>query len=68
MKQTKGLQRTTIDKYYTNPSTVNLCIENIKKYVIPNDFDVIIEPSAGNGAFIAGIKSLTYNQIFYDLF
>ena len=67
MKQTKGLQRNTIDKYYTNPSTVNLCIENIKKYVIPNDFDVIIEPSAGNGAFIAGIKSLTYNQIFYDI-
>lgn len=67
MKQTKGLQRNTIDKYYTNPSTVNLCIENIKKYVIPNDLDVIIEPSAGNGAFIAGIKSLTYNQIFYDI-
>ena len=67
MKQTKGLQRNTIDKYYTNPTTVNLCIENIKKYVIPNDFDVIIEPSAGNGAFIAGIKSLTYNQIFYDI-
>ena len=67
MKQTKGLQRNTIDKYYTNPTTVNLCIENIKKYVIPNDLDVIIEPSAGNGAFIAGIKSLTYNQIFYDI-
>jgi hypothetical protein len=67
MKQTKGLLRNTIDKYYTNPTTVNLCIENIKKYVIPNDFDVIIEPSAGNGAFIAGIKSLTYNQIFYDI-
>lgn len=67
MKQTKGLHRNTIDKYYTNPDAVNLCIENIKKYVIPNDFDVIIEPSAGNGAFIAGIKSLTYNQIFYDI-
>jgi predicted RNA methylase len=67
MKQTKGLHRNTIDKYYTNQDAVNLCIENIKKYVIPNDIDVIIEPSAGNGAFIAGIKSLTYNQIFYDI-
>jgi predicted RNA methylase len=67
MKQTKGLHRNTIDKYYTNQDAVNLCIENIKKYVIPNDLDVIIEPSAGNGAFIAGIKSLTYNQIFYDI-
>jgi hypothetical protein len=67
MKQIKGLQRNTIDKYYTNSAAVNICIENIKKYVIPNDFDVIIEPSAGNGAFITGIKSLTYNQIFYDI-
>ena len=67
MKQTKGLHRNTIDKYYTNPDAVNLCIENIKKYVIPNDFDLIIEPNAGDGAFIAGIKSLTYNQHFYDI-
>lgn len=30
MKQIKGLQRNTIDKYYTNPTTVDLCIEYIK--------------------------------------
>jgi len=59
MKQTKI--------FNTNPEVVNLCIENIKKYVIPNDFDLIIEPNAGDGAFIAGIKSLTYNQHFYDI-
>ena len=67
MKQIKGLRRNTIDKYYTNSDAVNLCIENIKKYVIINDFDLIIEPSAGNGAFIEGIKSLTYNYLFYDI-
>lgn len=67
IKQIKGLQRNTIDKYYTNPDAVNLCIENIKKNIYMNDFDVIIEPSAGNGAFIDGIKSLTYNQLFYDI-
>ena len=67
IKQIKGLQRNTIDKYYTNPDAVNLCIENIKKNIYMNEFDVIIEPSAGNGAFIDGIKSLTYNQLFYDI-
>ncbi len=59
MKQTKI--------FNTNPEVVNLCIENIKIYVIPKDFDLIIEPNAGDGAFIAGIKSLTYNQHFYDI-
>lgn len=67
MKQTKGLQRNTIDKYYTNPSTVNLCIEFIKNNIVIDDNDLIIEPSAGNGAFIAGIKSLVYNTLFYDI-
>ena len=42
MKQTMKLQRTTIDKYYTNPTTVDLCIEYIKKYIYMNDCDVII--------------------------
>jgi len=65
--QTKGLQRNTIDKYYTNPETVKLCIEYIDKYVVMDDLDLIIEPSAGNGAFIEGIKSLTYNHLFYDI-
>jgi hypothetical protein len=32
-----------------------------------NDNDLIIEPSAGNGAFIEGIKSLVYNRLFYDI-
>ena len=67
MKQIKGLQRNTIDKYYTNPTTVDLCIEYIKKYIYMNDCDVIIELNAGDGAFIDGIKSLTYNQLFYDI-
>ncbi len=65
--QTTGLHRNTIDKYYTKPETVNICIEHIKKNVIIDDKDLIIEPSAGDGAFIAGIKSLAYNCLFYDI-
>ena len=66
-QQSKGLRRNTIDKYYTNPETVKLCIEYIDKYIYMDDCDLIIEPSAGNGAFIEGIKSLTYNRLFYDI-
>lgn len=66
-KQTKGLTRNTIDKYYTKPTIVdkciNLAIEHLK--IISEDF--IIEPSAGNGSFINEIKKITSNYIFYDL-
>lgn len=67
IKQKKGLKRNTIDKYYTNNTVVNLCLSSIKKYIKIHDNDLIIEPSAGNGSFIVGIKTLSSNHIFYDL-
>ena len=66
-KQTIGLNRDIIDKYYTKPEVVNLCLKLIKKYIQIKPYDLIIEPSAGNGSFISGIKSLSNNCIFYDL-
>jgi predicted RNA methylase len=66
-KQIKGLKRNTIDKYYTKEIIVELCLHYIKQYIQINDNDLIIEPSAGNGAFISGIKLLTNNYKFYDL-
>ena len=57
-KQTKGLQRNTIDKYYTKPAIVLTCIEYIKTKISILENDIIIEPSAGNGSFIQHIKSL----------
>ena len=38
-----------------------------KKYIQIKPDDLIIEPSAGNGSFISGIKSFSNNCIFYDL-
>ena len=67
MKQTKGLKRNIIDKYYTKDSVVELCLTLVKKYIQINTDDLIIEPSAGNGSFITGIKSLTSHYNFYDL-
>ena len=66
-KQTKGLKRNTIDKYYTKDIAVELCLNHVKKHIQINTDDLIIEPSAGNGSFIKGIKSLTNNYIFCDL-
>jgi predicted RNA methylase len=67
IKQKKGLNRNTIDKYYTKDTIVDVCINFIKKYMELNINDLIIEPSAGNGSFIKGIKSLTNNFIFFDI-
>ena len=57
-KQKLGLSRNTIDKYYTNKNVVNKCIAMIKKHISISKNDLIIEPSAGNGSFIDGIKTL----------
>ena len=67
IKQQKGLNRNTIDKYYTCYSVVKMCIDMIDKYIKIDKNDIIIEPSAGNGSFINSIKSLTDNYKFYDL-
>jgi hypothetical protein len=66
--QSKGLNRDTTDKYYTNNSIVDLCYKSIKNHININiDDDIVIEPSAGNGAFIDKIKLLCNNYKFYDI-
>jgi len=67
IKQIKGLHRNTIDKYYTKDIIVKLCLDLVIKHTNINSNDLIIEPSAGNGSFISGIKSITDNYIFYDI-
>ena len=66
-KQTKGLKRNIIDKFYTKDIVVEFCLNFVKKYIQINTNDLILEPSAGNGSFIKGIKSITNNFKFYDL-
>jgi predicted RNA methylase len=67
--QTKvlGLKRDVIDKFYTKKEIAQYIIDLFKQHIAPNNDDLIIEPSAGNGAFIDAIKSLTCNYEFYDL-
>ena len=66
-KQTKGLKRNTIDKFYTKDSVVEICVGKIKELIEVNDNDLLIEPSAGNGAFIKCMKQLSSNCLFYDI-
>lgn len=52
----KGLKRDTIDKFYTKQNIVLECLDNINNYISIKDDHVIIEPSAGNGAFLLELK------------
>jgi hypothetical protein len=68
MTQTIGLSRDTIDKFYTKNSITKLCLDIIKhNLVIDKSSDLIIEPSAGNGAFIEIIKVLCNDYKLFDL-
>lgn len=67
MSQTRGLKRDTIDKFYTKQSAVTQCIAAIKKYVDIDEKDMVIEPSAGSGAFISEIKELSNEYKFFDI-
>lgn len=70
MSQKTGLSRgkTTLDKYYTNPEYAQSCItkftENVK---INKQTDLVIEPSAGDGAFISSLESICDNRIYLDI-
>ena len=65
--QNTGLGRNTIDKYYTTDAVVAICLDAVTRHVNIAPSDVCIEPSAGNGAFIAGIKKAFVHYRFYDI-
>jgi hypothetical protein len=56
-----------LDKFYTKPEVVDICYKAIKKNLDINKNDLIIEPSAGNGAFLSSIKKLSINNKFFDI-
>lgn len=66
-KQTTGLNRNLIDKFYTSKDIVNQCMNLVKDNLNIQTDDLCIEPSAGNGSFIDDIKKVFNHYIFYDL-
>lgn len=66
--QNTGLNRVTIDKYYTKKDVVTDCVQLIKSNIyIDRENDLIIEPSAGNGAFVDDLRKLCNHCDFYDI-
>lgn len=40
-----------MDKFYTKPEIVDLCLEKVDKFYDWREWDLVVEPSAGNGNF-----------------
>lgn len=57
-----------MDKYYTKPEVARFCCKMFKKFVkVHHNRDLIIEPSAGDGSFVAPIKEMCDNTLFIDI-
>ena len=55
------------DKYYTPQHIVDKCVNKVKE-IVGDSVTEIIEPSAGNGAFIESLdNSFNCNKYYYDL-
>lgn len=50
-KTIKHIREQGLDKFYTNANIVDLCLNSLNKTKNINNFELIIEPSAGNGSF-----------------
>lgn len=58
IKDVKDVREEGLDKFYTIPSYSKKCIDKVFELYDKTNFDLIIEPSAGNGSF--------YNQIEFE--
>jgi hypothetical protein len=56
--ETKKVRDIGLDKFYTKKDISNKCIGEVDKQIKINNFDLVIEPSAGNGSF--------YDQIIHN--
>ena len=56
-----GKNRISTDKFYTNSKTVDICFQLFEKYIKENT--LVIEPSAGNGAFLNVLNK--YNEYLH---
>ena len=64
-KDAKNVRQEGLDKFYTVPAYAKKCIDKIFQLYNITDFDLIIEPSAGNGSFFNQIQSK--NKIGLDI-
>jgi hypothetical protein len=55
--QTIEVRRATLDKFYTIPSVSEKCLSSIGSHYKWSDWDLVIEPSAGDGSFFTRIPT-----------
>jgi len=58
----------TDDKYYASPSLVNYVVDTAINTIGKENITEIVEPSAGDGAFIEKLDSLGIPVEYYDLY
>lgn len=61
----KLVRKEGLDKFYTLPLCSKKCIDKVSELYTISNFDIIIEPSAGNGSFLNQIPS--NNKIGIDI-
>lgn len=57
MKETDSIRKEGLDKFYTLPACSKRCIEKVSTMYDIARWDLIVEPSAGNGSFLNQIPS-----------
>lgn len=63
MKRYSYTQKDKFDRFYTRDKIAENLVSNLNL----REFNKIIEPSAGGGAFVKAIKKLNFNCFAYDL-
>jgi hypothetical protein len=56
-KSAKEVRDSGLDKFYTNPDIAEKCLESVGSMYKWSDWDLVIEPSAGNGSFLTRIPT-----------
>jgi hypothetical protein len=64
-KNAKNVRKEGLDKFYTIPSYSKKCIDKVFELYNKSTFDLIIEPSAGNGSFFNQLEC--ENKIGIDI-
>lgn len=64
-KNVQNIRNEGLDKFYTIPSVVDKCINTLQLKYNWDNWDLIVEPSAGNGSFLTKIPS--NNKIGIDI-
>lgn len=65
MTNIKSVRDIGLDKFYTNQDVAKKCLDKIEELYDWKSWDLIIEPSAGNGSFLLQIPSI--NKIGIDI-